>query len=75
MKRTALFGLKFGRLKRHGEWSEERGTRQSMKPAARAPILFAVTGIDFFYGAQMKKRLYDRLTFHRRARSNGYACT
>jgi hypothetical protein len=25
-----------------------------MKAAARAPILFAVTGIDFFYGVQTK---------------------
>ena len=62
MKRTALFGLEFGGLKRHGEWSEERGRRQSMKAAARAPILFVVTGIGFFYGVQL--RLYDRLPFH-----------
>jgi hypothetical protein len=54
MKRTALFGLEFGGLKRHGEWSEEGGARQSMKAAARAPILFAVTGIYFFYGVQTK---------------------
>jgi hypothetical protein len=29
-----------------------------MKAAARAPILFAVTGIDFFYGAQTKNYAY-----------------
>jgi hypothetical protein len=29
-----------------------------MKAAARAPILFAVTGIDFFYGAQTKNCAY-----------------